>query len=253
MTAGAAPRKRRGVLLPAVVVLGALAVLIGLGTWQLDRKSSKEALIAVLDARLNAPPTALPARANWPQLDAWRDEFNRVTFRAEFVPGAEALVYASGGSNLRPDVSGPGYWVFAPARLADGGTVIVNRGFVPEGRQRPETRAEGNVGGPVTITGNLRWPEARGIFTPADKADLFFTRDPAAMAAAKGWGEVAPFYVDQEAPLPPGGLPRAGPLKIKLPNNHLQYAVTWYGLALVLVAVAFFFWRSSRRSARSAT
>jgi len=243
--------KRRGLLLPAIVVLGALAVLLGLGTWQLERKAWKDELIATLQARLSGPPTQLPSRSDWSKLDRVRDEFTRVTFRAEFEPGAEALVYASGGSNLRPDTSGPGYWVFAPARLSDGATVVINRGFVPEGRQRAATRPEGTVSGPATITGNLRWPEARGLFTPADNADLWFTRDPAAMAAAKGWGAVAPFYVDQEAPLASGGLPKAGPLKISLPNNHLQYAVTWYGLALMLVLVVAFFWRAKRREARA--
>ena len=77
--------------------------------------------------------------------------------------------------------------------------------------------------------------------------NLWFARDPAAMAAAKNWGNVAPFYVDQEAPLPPGGLPKAGPLKASLPNNHLQYAVTWYGLAAVILIAALFFWRARRR------
>ena len=149
----------------------------------------------------------------------------------------------------RPDVSGPGYFVFAPARLTGGSVVIVNRGFVPEGRQDPKTHTAPS--GVVDIVGVMRWPEQRGQFTPPDEPakGLWFARDPAAMAAAKKWGTIAPFYVDQEGPQPSGGLPKAGPLKASLPNNHLQYAVTWYGLALVILIAAMFFARARRRGA----
>ncbi len=244
-----APR-RRGLVLPAIFLLTALGVLVGLGTWQLERRAWKEALIAELDRKLAMPPVALPARERWPQLNAPQDEFRRVRLSAEFLPGEEALVYSS-GSSLRPDATGPGYWVFSPARLVDGSIVTVNRGFVPEGKQDPKTRAQGNPSGVIDITGAMRWPEARGTFTPQDDAarGLWFTRDPAAMAAAKNWGAVAPFYIDQEAPDAPGGLPKAGPIKPALPNNHLQYAVTWYGLALVMLIAAGFFVHARRRGA----
>jgi surfeit locus 1 family protein len=179
-------------------------------------------------------------------------EFQRVTFRAEFQHDQEALVFTP-GSALRSDVTGHGYWVFTPARVPGGGTLVVNRGFVPEGRQDPRTRPEGQVAGPVEIVGVLRSPEARGLFTPADNPgkNLWFVRDPVAMARAKNWGPVAPVYVEQEAPLPPGGLPRAGKIAPNLPNNHLQYAITWYGLAAVLVAV-FAAWLRGRQRERLA-
>jgi surfeit locus 1 family protein len=242
----AAPPPRGGFFLFALFVVAALAVLVALGTWQLERREWKEALIAELDRKLAAPPTDVAPRERWPQLNPGRDEFRRVRFPAEFL-GGEALVYSS-GSPLRPDATGPGYWVFAPARLPDRSVVVVNRGFVPEGRQDPRTRPEGTPSGTV-IVGAMRWPEARGLFTPPDEPakGLWFARDPAGMAAAKNWGEVAPFYVDQEAPPAPGGLPKAGPLKPSLPNNHLQYAVTWYGLALVILISALFYWRARRR------
>ena len=247
MPGEAAPRQR-GLFIPTIVLLGALVVLIALGTWQLERREWKEALIAELDRKLSAPPVDLPPPERWPQLKAERDEFRRVKFAAEFLPDQEALVYSS-GSSLRPDVTGPGYWVLSPARLAGGSLVVVNRGFVPEGRQDPKTRAEGRPYGVVEIIGVLRWPETRGTFTPNDEPakNLWFARDPGAMAAAKGWGNIAPFYIDQEAPPAPGGLPKVGPLRPGLPNNHLQYAVTWYGLALVFLISALFFLRARRR------
>jgi surfeit locus 1 family protein len=223
-------------------------ILIGLGVWQLQRKAWKEGLIASLTERLAKPPQALPTPKSWPGLDAAEDEYRRVEFDAAFEPGREALVYAS-ATAFRPDVDGPGYWVFAPARLADGGVVMVNRGFVPEGRQDPRLRLAGDVSGPLHIVGAMRWPDPRHWFTPADDPshNLWFSRDPAAMAAAKGFGPVAPFYVEQEAPAPPGGLPQPGKLVVSLPDNHLQYALTWFGLAAVLAAVTISFALSSTR------
>jgi surfeit locus 1 family protein len=249
VTAMAKPRKR-SVVLPLLFLGLTLAVLVALGSWQLERKAWKEKLIGELDGKLAAPATDLPPRERWEQLDQAKDEFRHVAFPAEFLPGEEALVYTS-GSSLRPDVSGPGYWVFSPARLTGGSIVLVNRGFVPEGKQEPKTRPQGRPSGVVEVAGTLRWPELRGSFTPPDEPEkgLWFARDPAAIAKAKHWDTSAPFYVDQEAPPAPGGLPKVGPLKPALPNRHLEYAVTWYGLALVILIAALFFVRARRRGA----
>jgi surfeit locus 1 family protein len=239
-------RSRSGLVLPTLVAVGAIATFIGLGTWQVQRKAWKEGLIESLEQRLSAAPADLPPRERWAKLDAATDEFRHVKFFAAFVPGAEALVYTS-GSALRRDVSGPGYWAFAPAQLATGGIVVVNRGFVPEGRQDPATRAVPTAAGRADFVGAMRWPEPRGMFSAKDDParNVWFTRDPAGIAAAKGWGEVAPFYIELESPQPPGELPRAGPLTVNLRNEHLQYAITWYGLALV-VAVMFVYWVRGR-------
>src|SRR5262249_27379926 len=146
--------------------LVALALLIGLGVWQLERKAWKEALIDAIGRRMNAPPVALPPPDRWASLDEAHDEFTRVTFHAVFENDREALVFA-GASAFRPDVSGIGYWVFTPARLSDGARAVVNRGFVPETNKDPATRAAGLVTTPVEIIGALRWPEHAGFFTPA--------------------------------------------------------------------------------------
>jgi surfeit locus 1 family protein len=242
----AARRSWLGLLVPAML---AFAVLIALGTWQLERKTSKEGVIAALTQRLAAPPAPLPAPAAWPHLDQAGEEYRRVTFGATFDHAKEALVYGA-ASAFRPDVSGPGYWVFTPARLPDGAFVIVNRGFVPENRRNAAMRAAGQIAGPVAIVGAVRWPEQRTLFSPADdpQKNLWFVRDPLAIAAAKGIEPVAPFYVEQESPLPPGGLPQAGKLAVTLRNAHLQYAITWYGLALVLLVMFGVWARGSWRS-----
>jgi surfeit locus 1 family protein len=233
----------------------AFVVLIGLGTWQIQRKAWKEALIASLTTQLAAPPVALPASADWPNLDPAHQEYQRVKFSAQFDYADEALVFAA-PSAFRPDVSGPGYWVFTPAHVAGGGLVMVNRGFVPDGRQDPKFRAAGDLPGAIDIVGVMRWPDSRHWFTPSDDPahNVWFTRDPGAIAAAKGVGQgpgaLAPFYVEQETPVPPGGLPQPGKIVVDLPDNHLQYAVTWYGLAAVLVVV-FVTWAFGSRRRQS--
>lgn len=242
--------KRRGAVEPTIFAVVGIAILVGLGAWQLDRLKWKEELIAKVTARLAGPPASgLPARDRWPQLSQDDLEFRRVIVPVEFVPNEEALVYTS-GSAFRPDVSGPGYWVFTPARLPGGSTIIVNRGFIPFDKRDPSTRRDSMPPrGTIDITGMMRWPEQRGLFTPADdpKANVWYVRDARAIAQAKEWGPTAPFFVDMEAPNPPSGTPRAGPHVVKLTNNHLQYAVTWFGLALVLLGVYVAWLRSRRR------
>lgn len=241
---------RRGLMLPALMALAGFAVLIALGTWQLERKAWKENLIDTLNRRLNAAPMALPPPERWASLNQEQDEFRRVKFRAQYLPGKEALVWAN-PSGLRDDVKSPGVFVFTLARLASGDVVAVNRGFVADQKPTGATARPAPAPGAVEITGILRWPEPKGweLTAAYDKgAQLWFTRDHLAMASENGWGAVAPFYIERETQQPPDGLPAPGPFKASLPNNHLQYALTWYGLAAVLAAV-FVFWVRSRPDA----
>ena len=235
---------RGGVFDATVTVAAGMAILVGLGIWQLDRKAWKEELIARTTAQLAAKAEDLPPRVQWDKIDAATTEYHRVQFPAEFIAGEEALVYTN-GSAFRPDVKGIGYWVLSPARLAGGSIVIVNRGFVPIEAKAPSSRA--TPPGLVDITGVIRWPDARNLFTPADEPanNVWYVRDPKLIAASKNWGDVAPFLVDLEAPQPVGGLPRAAPLTVSLPNNHLQYALTWFGLALGLAGV-YITWLAAR-------
>jgi surfeit locus 1 family protein len=239
---------RRGVLEPTLFALAGIAVLVGLGIWQLDRKVWKENLIATITARLSQTPRDLPPRADWPKLSAGEDEYRRVTFPAEFLPGQEALLY-SAGSAFRPDVQSPGYWVFAPARLAGGSIVIVDRGFIPTDRKDAASHAA--PPGTIDIVGVMRWPETPGLFTPnaEPQNNVWYLRDPEAMAKVHHWQNAAPFYVEQESPVPTGGVPKPGKLVVNLPDNHLQYAITWFGLALGLAGV-YVVWLARRIAGR---
>jgi surfeit locus 1 family protein len=172
--------KKRGWLEPTVFAIAGLAILISLGVWQLERKVWKENLIATLNERLSVPPvTGLPAPSEWSTLDPAQMEYKRVVVPVEFLHDQEALVYTP-GSAFRPDVKTIGYWVLTPARLPGGSVIVVNRGFVPLDRKNPSSRQEGQLTGLIDITAVMRWPEERGLFTPADEPqnNIWFVRDP---------------------------------------------------------------------------
>jgi cytochrome oxidase assembly protein ShyY1 len=235
----------------AVFTLAMVALFVGLGIWQLQRRAEKHALIAALDERLAASPVPLPSSSEWSKLSADRDEFSRVSFAATYEQRLDAMVYSS-GSAIRADISGPGTWAFIPARLANGDMVAINAGFVPNTMQDRDVQdravARLITGTPVAMTGYIRFPEAGGILTPKFEHDkrLWFARDTSAMAQAFGWDKVAPFYIDLETPVPPSGIPKPGPLQVQLRDEHMQYAITWFTLALAVV-IAFVVWLRRQR------
>jgi cytochrome oxidase assembly protein ShyY1 len=249
MTAATA-RRRRGAGF-GIFTLGMVALFVGLGVWQLERRIDKHALIAALTERLAAEPAPLPPPSQWSALTPGRDEFRRVRFDETYASGPDAMVYSS-GSAVREDISGPGTWAFLPARLPDGATVVVNAGFVQNTMQdrAQQDRAVARLvtGEKVTLTGYIRFPESAGALTPPENPAkrLWFTRDHLAMARALGWGEAAPFYIDLEAPAPASGIPKPGALEVHLKDDHMQYAITWFALAGA-VAIAFFVWLRAQR------
>ena len=245
--------RRRGLAGFGIFTLAMVAVFVGLGLWQLQRRVEKHALIAALTDRLAAAPGALPSPSEWSTLTPAQDEFRRVSFTATYASVPDAMVYSS-GSSVREDVSGSGTWAFMPVRLANGETVVINAGFVQNTMQDrgQEDRAVHRLvtGEPVTLTGYLRIPEAAGLLTPAEdtRKRLWFTRDHLAMARALGWGNVAPFYIDLEQPVLESGIPKPGPLEVHLKDDHMQYAITWFALAGAVV-IAFGVWLRGRRAA----
>lgn len=231
--------RRRG--LPWLLAGAALlcAGFAALGTWQVQRMGWKHELVARIEARASAAPTAPPAAAEWPalQADPGAFEYRRVRLQGEFLHDLQALVQAS-------TTLGAGFWVLTPLRLADGSAVLVNRGFVP-----PAGRgAVVQPGGTVQVDGLLRISEPGGGFLrdndPA--ADRWHSRDVAAIAAARGLPTAAPYFVDADATLPAGQWPAGGLTVLKFADNHLVYALTWYALALMVAGAAVYVVRSER-------
>lgn len=249
--------RRRGSFGFAIVTLAMVVTCLGLGIWQLQRRLEKHTLIAALNERLAMAPEALPAPAQWSALTPAKDEFRRVSFTATYAKLPDGMVYSS-GSAVRDDISGPGTWAFLPAQT-DAAIVAVNTGFAQNTMQdrAQQDRAVSRLvtGQSVKLTGYLRFPEVAGTLTPAENTArrLWFSRDHLAMARALGWGEggkaVAPFYVDLESPAPESGIPKPGPLTVRLKDDHLQYAITWFGLAGAVMIAFAVWWRGQRRTA----
>jgi surfeit locus 1 family protein len=230
--------KTRSLILPGLATLVALAILVGLGTWQLQRKAWKEGLIAQIESRAYGAPGPIVPEDQWPAWRADQDEFRKVQVTGAFLHRDEAPVYGlAPGSQQGAPLQG--YYLVTPFRLRTGAIVMVNRGFVPTELRDPARRPESQPEGEVTVTGLVRAPEARNPFTPKDDPakNLWFTRDPQAIAAAHDLRRVAPFLIDADAIPNPGGWPKGGLTPLTLPNSHLQYAFTWYGLALTLIGV----------------
>ena len=233
---------------PAAVVFTVLALVlfagfVALGTWQVERRAWKLDLIERVDARAHAAPVDAPSPATWPQVDAARDEYRRVRLSGNFLHDRETLVMAS-------TAIGTGFWVLTPLRAADGSLVMVNRGFVPPEQRDPAARGGVPIS-TVTVTGLLRMSERDGFFPRRNDpaANRWFSRELPAIAAARGLGAVAPYFVDADAG-PPGTWPVGGLTVIAFPNSHFVYAVTWYGLALMVALAAAYVAREERRLRR---
>ena len=221
-----------------VVALLLIVLLVALGTWQVKRLAWKRDLIAQVDARVHAAPVAVTGPAAWLQIDGPRAQYRRVRLTGRFLPVPPALVQAA-------TVHGAGWWVMAPMRTEQGFVVLANRGFVPTRAVAPPPL------GPVTLTGLLRVTEPGGGFLRSNDParDAWYSRDVAAIAAARKLGVVAPYFVDLDAASAPAGGPIGGLTIITFPNNHLVYAITWYVLAMMVAGALVLFLRADRRTA----
>jgi surfeit locus 1 family protein len=220
----------RGPRATLAFVLAGIAILIGLGTWQMERRVRKADLIATMDERLASPPITISEFLANNSAEDYRPVSASGTFRHDQEMYLAARSYQG---QL-------GYHVVTPLILDDGTTaVLIDRGWVPSDRQSPASREAGQVAGTVTVTGIARQPAKPGMFTPDNRPDqnLWYWADLPAMAAHAGLAQAAPLLLEAGTAENPGGLPIGGQTFINLPNNHLQYALTWYSLAVVLAVI----------------
>ena len=210
----------------ATVVM--LAALIGLGTWQVQRLHWKQGLIAEVNRNLSLPPMSLD-RALAMGRDA---QYRRVALIGRFDHAKETYVFGTAAGAAV-------FHVVTPLVSDDGRVLLVDRGIVPPEKREPALRRAGQVEGLRRVVGVWRTPDPPGFFTPAPDAahHLWYSRDVTAIAAACHLTLAAPVIVEADIAPNPGGWPQGGHTVVAFPNNHLQYAVTWYGLALTLLGV----------------
>ncbi len=239
------PRGRTRAIATAAVVLGALVVLLSLGTWQVERLFWKERLLEDIADRRHAPAVELSAVEAMHA--AGEDiEYRPVTASGRFLNDGERHFFATFHGRS-------GYYIYTPLALADGRFVFVNRGFVPFENKDPATRAAGQLDGEQTVVGLARaelLEKPSSLVPDNDPAkNIFYWKDLGVMAETDGLdrAKVLPFFIDAGNAANPGGLPIGSVTQFDLPNNHLQYAITWYGLALALVAVVSAAWLRGRR------
>ncbi len=214
-------------------------VFVGLGTWQVQRLFWKLDLIERVETRVHAPAVPAPSLSEWAEVAAATDEYRHVTAKGFFDHDKSALVQAV-------TERGAGFWVLTPLRLDDGSTILINRGFMPAARSARDARLGSELAaGPVSVTGLLRISEPGGGFLRSNDPanDRWFSRDVAAIAEAKALKDVAPYFIDADGTPNAGGLPIGGLTVIAFRNSHLVYALTWYSLAIMSAAAAWFILR----------
>lgn len=230
--------RRARLIIPTLMTLVMLPVLLWLGAWQLERKVWKEDVIARLAAGRTAEPVTL--KEVWDRYARGENiEYTRVRVTGTFDHKTERHVYD-------PRTEAQGWDIYTVLHTEDG-LVYVNRGWVPDKIKEPAARADGLASEAVTITGLARLPESKGMFTPSDdvKGNRWYHRDPTAFQRNGAMSLetaprflVYPFSVDAEPETAtPGGWPKAYATEIRLSNRHLEYVLTWWGLAVTLLVV----------------
>jgi surfeit locus 1 family protein len=227
---------------PTMFTVPVVLLLLALGSWQIERLFSKRELIAQRQAAVAAAPTTIPPSPE----EARRDEFHHVTDEGVFLHDKEIFLGATSEAGRN------GYQVLTPLEEPGGRIVFVNRGFIPAELRDPAKRSASQISGTVRLAGLLRLPPTQkpAWFLPDNRPDLnyWFWIDLPAMAAADELDNVAPFYIDADATPNPGGWPKGGITRLELRNDHLQYAITWFSLAIALIVVYVLFHRRNAGS-----
>ncbi|WP_172978813.1 SURF1 family protein [Roseovarius sp. THAF8] len=223
----------RKTLLPLIFGLAGAAVLIWLGVWQVQRLDWKEGILSQIETRIDAAPVALPER-----FDPEADKYLPVEVSGQFGDGALRVLVS------RKQV-GAGYLVISPFETEGGRRILVDRGFIRQGDALSDA-----PGGALTVTGNLHWPDDRNSSTPENDVDgnTWFARDLGQMAEVLDTEPVllvARTLSHPEAAVTPLPVDTA-----HIPNDHLQYAITWFSLAAIWLGMTAFYIFRGRGAAK---
>ena len=231
----------RPLLWPTLFTVPVLLALLALGSWQIERLFWKRQQIAERQAAVAAAPVAAPRSLE----EARGMEFRHVIDEGVFLHDKEIFLGATSEAGRN------GYQVLTPLREAEGRNVFVNRGFIPAELKDPVKRSESQIAGTVRVQGLLRLPTGKPVwFLPDNRPDLNYWLwvDLSAMAAADKLQNVAPFYIDADSTPNPGGWPKGGITRLELRNDHLQYAITWFSLAVAMIVIYVLFHRRNPES-----
>jgi surfeit locus 1 family protein len=200
---------------------------IALGTWQLERLQWKRALIAQVNRNLHAPVISVEQAL---AIGTQAAQYRRVRLVGHFDNSKEAYIFTTAND-------APAYHVITPMTLDDERTLLVDRGVVPERLRDPRARSAGQIGAEAHVAGIWRIPDTQGLFTPVPNLSkrIWYARDVQGIAKANGLSLAAPVIVEADATPNPGGWPKGGETIVTFRNDHLQYAITWFALAAVVL------------------
>ncbi|MDB2414635.1 SURF1 family protein [Rickettsiales bacterium] len=222
--------KFRPLLIPTIFTIPALIVLLGLGSWQVQRLNQKEALIAKIEEKSSLPAVNMPG--NITDLEKW--QYRKIKLSGRFIHDKEVHLYTG------PKVmhGRPGYNIFTPLLLKNGSFVWVDRGWVPSEVKEASARPSTLVKGDVDIIGMLHSSETPGSFTPENMVDknMWFWIDIPSMSKNSSI-KTPDYYVRLIRKTGDTTFPVGGDVEIRHRNDHLQYAITWYSLAIILLVI----------------
>lgn len=217
-------------LVPTLFTVAALAALLGLGIWQVQRLHWKAGLIEKLQSRAKAPPIAPPGDA----ADLSKFEYHRVRVRGVFRHDREFYLV---GRSMRGTA---GLHVLTPLQPEGGGhPILIDRGWAPFDRRNPATRIRGQIPGMVDVVGLVRLEKGKGYFQPDNDPakNTWYFVELDRMAQSSGLDLARGYYLVASPMAVPGGLPVAGQWRVDVRNDHLQYAITWFSLAIALIII----------------
>ncbi|SJZ31892.1 surfeit locus 1 family protein [Enhydrobacter aerosaccus] len=233
----------RPALWPTVFSLPVFILCMGLALWQMERREWKRDILDRIAANQAATPVTLDELLKG---DPLVHEYGRARISGTFLHDKEFFLAAR---SLKDDV---GMHVVTPVRTQDGRIVLLDRGWIPSTKKDPATRAAGQVAGPVDLVGVVRRTQERRQFAPDnDPAKNFWFHVDVPLMRKMAGGNPDPkldaFFLEADATPNPGGLPIGGQTRLDIPNDHLQYAITWFliGMALVGVYLAYH-WENGR-------